>query len=286
MASACSQGTNYLEVSELQFSQPLESVLSSAGSRVKCPKCNAQRKYYCYDCVIPLEHEPPRPKHRLPVEFHIIRHASEKTSKSSIIPLKLSYPDDVFLYTFKQPNRFDDTSTVTMEPQLPEKIDWARTALLFPEKDVSKTVAEMDVALWELVDRNERSHCNDDKNASTCINRVIVIDSTWNTAMQVIKLAPGLCNVKHKIKLSSRNQTIFWRHQTIDRSCLATCEAIYVLLREIWDAKRTAVPYDHRYDDVMFYYVFVHSLINQYYKSTKKHKGWLPEYTLTESEKK
>lgn len=271
---------NYLDVSGLKFSKPTDS-LSGCSKRVACPKCNCLRKYYCYDCVLPLEHDPPQPVHRLPVEFHIIRHASEKPSKSSIIPLKLTYPDDVFLYKFTQPDRFDEASTASLDPQLPDDIDWDRTALLFPEKGVSKTVEEMDHNLWDVVD----VEIADRSEKSACINRVIVIDSTWSTAMQVIKQAPGLSSVKYKIQLSSRNQTIFWRHQTIDRSCLATCEAIYVLLREIWDAKHKNLPYDHRYDDVMFYYVFIHSLINEYYHTTKKHKGWLPEYTLTNSDK-
>jgi DTW domain-containing protein YfiP len=271
---------NYLaDITQLKFSKSFDSVVSSGTSRTECPSCKRLRKYYCYDCVVPLCHEPPKPTQPLPVQFHIIRHNSEKPSKSSIIPLKLTYPDDVFLYTFRLIDRYDEHSEGELIPNLPDDIDWDRTALLFPEKGVSKSVSEMDPGLF-----NTNGALAGAATSSATITRVIVIDSTWGTAMQVIKRTPGLEKVKYRIQLSSQNKTIFWRHQTIDRSCLATCEAIYVLLREIWDAKDSKEPYDNRYDDVMFYYVFVHSLINDHYASTKRHKGWLPEYALTEGQ--
>jgi hypothetical protein len=98
--------------------------------------------------------------------------------------------------------------------------------------------------------------------------------------MQVIKKSPLIRSITYKIRLGEGNKTIFWRHQKIDRSCLATCEAIYVLMREIWDSQIPHRIYDSRYDDLMYYYVFMHELINDHYRETKRHKGHLPEYAL------
>ena len=257
--------TNYLEISSLKFSKSFSDLLAQ-DSRTRCPNCQNKRKYYCYDCVVPIGHEPPKPLHRLPVQIHIVRHKSESKSKSSIIPLKLAYPDDVFLYEFTQPDRFDVSQTEgSISPSFSADFDWEHSALLFPEEHVSKTIGEI---------------FRENKDVSQPIIRnVIVIDSTWSTALQVIKRTPEFGRIRMRIKLGQGNQTIFWRHQKIDRSCLATCEAIYVLTREMWDEK---IEYDHRYDDVLFYYVFMHSLINDHYRSTKRHKGHLPQYALVD----
>ena len=265
---------NYLDTSKLKFSKSTDDLLLDANSRKKCPNCNQPRKYYCYNCVIPLNHVPPTPPCRLPIQFHIIRHNSEKPAKSSIIPLKLSYPDDVFLYTFTQPNRFDQSVVWgELTPDFGDQFEWEQTALLFPEKGTSMTVNEMDPILWKGVVEGSPSE--------TGIRNVIVIDSTWSTAVQVIKRCPKIATIKFKITLSPGNKTIFWRHQSIDRSCLATCEAIYALLREIFDLEKR--QYQNEYDDVMFYYVFIHGVISEYYSRTKKHRGHLPDYTLNGS---
>ena len=258
--------TNYLEISSLKFSKSFTDLVSQDG-RSRCPNCKNNRKYYCYDCVVPIGHEPPKPPHRLPVQIHIVRHKSERKSKSSIIPLKLAYPENVFLYEFTQPDRFDSSkSEGSISPSFSPDFDWEHSALLFPEEHVSKTIGE-------IVDKNQKP---------LKIQNVIVIDSTWSTALQVIKRTPGFGRIKMRIKLGEGNQTIFWRHQKIDRSCLATCEAIYVVMRELWDHTNTE-SYDARYDDVLFYYVFIHSLINDHYRTTKRHKGHLPEYALVDN---
>ena len=197
--------------------------------------------------------------------MHIVRHNSEKASKSSIIPLKLTYPDDAKLYTFTQPDRFDKSKTEgTIDPPLPD-LDWSRVAIIFPGKD-AKTVDEGPDELWAPT-------------SPTCIQHVVLIDSTWSTALQVIGKSPQLRQVPHMIKLASTNKTIFWRHQRIGRECLATCEAIYVLLREVWNKVESA-PYDRRYDDVLFYYIYIHELVNDRYKDGKRHRGHLPDYAV------
>ena len=260
-----SSESSYLDTCALKFSQPLDQ-LHGVPERTLCPKCNARRRYYCYDCIVPIGHTPPVPLTRLPVQFHIIRHQSEKTSKSSIIPLKMTYREDVHLYTFAPPDRFNkDDKEGVITPPFPDNMDWTRAAILFPGTN-AVGVNEMGDDQWE---------------GETAIEHIIVIDSTWSTALQVIQKTKNLKAVRHMIKLSSSNKTIFWRHQAIGRECLATCEAIYVLLREVWDRKGDAAGvYDRRYDDVLYYYIFIHSLVNDSYRDTKRHRGHLPDYAI------
>jgi DTW domain-containing protein YfiP len=266
--------TNYLDTSKLFFSKSF-SDLENQDGRTRCPNCNNKRKYYCYDCIVAINHEPPVPSHRLPVQVHIVRHKSERRSKSSIIPLKLAYPQDVFLYEFTQPDRFDSSANEgRIVPSFANDFDWEHTALLFPEEGVARTLSEI------LHPREAEQSTN--KTTPPVIRNILVIDSTWSTALQVIKRSGEIRSIKHRIGLGEGNKTIFWRHQKINRRCLATCEAIYVLMREMWDATGTA-QYDHRYDDVLYYYVFVHSLINEHYRTTKRHKGHLPEYALVDN---
>lgn len=259
---------NYLETSNLVFSKTFDELRSSPG-RTVCPKCNAKRRYYCYDCIEPIDHSPPTPTSKLPLRLHIVRHHSEKPSKSSIIPLKMTYSQDVFLYIFTPAERFKVAEGAPdiglIEPAFPQDIDWDNAAILYPTKD-AKTVEELG------------DHYGVKSENQSVVRDVVVIDATWFTAEQVIKKTPELRSIPRHIKLGSNNKTIFWRHQAIGRECLATCEAIYVLLREVWDLSDR--PYNHEFDDVLFYYLFVHSMVDENYRDVKKHRGRLPQYTL------
>ena len=264
----------YLDLNSLKFSQDF-SQLHGIKERGKCPQCCMKRKFYCYDCALPVSHNPPKPSHRLPLKVIIVRHNSEKPSKSSVIPLKLAYPNDVELYTFTQPNRFDASEKVgTISPPFSDEINWNKTAILFPH-ETAKSISNLPLGLLP----NPQTTST----ASSEIDTVVVIDSTWSTALQVIEKTPQLRSVQCMIKLGSANETIFWRHQRIGRECLATCEAVYVFLRELWDY-RSEVPYDGRFDDVLYYYVYIHTVVNDHYRSTKRHRSHIPAYALTPSQ--
>jgi hypothetical protein len=81
--------------------EPLRE-LDKSG-RGNCPKCDAKRKYFCYDCVVALTDETPLLE--LPVDVTIIRHPKEKRSKSSVIPSKIIAPKNVeILHTIEVPD--------------------------------------------------------------------------------------------------------------------------------------------------------------------------------------
>ena len=268
--------TNYLDLDSFKFSKNFDG-LKAINHREKCPQCSMMRKFYCYDCGVPVSHEPPKPEHKLPLRVIIVRHNSEKPSKSSIIPLKLTYPNEVALHTFTQPDRFDKTQKIgTIEPPFPEDIDWSRTAIVFPGEH-AKTVREFPKRMWPDIS-NPREVDED------AIRNIVVIDATWSTALQVIEKTPELKAVPHMIKLHSSNQTIFWRHQQIGRECLATCEAVYVFFRELWDWVEPDLAYDKRFDDILFYYIYIHTIVNDHYRSTKRHRGHLPSYALVDAD--
>jgi hypothetical protein len=299
---------NYIDLDTLRFSATFAS-LERIKERSACPKCQHMRKFYCYDCVIPLLHEPPR-GNSLPIQIHIIKHAAEKSSKSSVIPLKLAYPENIFLYTFFQPNSKWTTSSGSsneneghLDPPLPADLDLSRCAILFPLKGRSVGVEEAgsqfawSSSAWLAENTGNTSHSCNSVSASTeiaapvkeessskshanSITSIIVIDASWTTASQVFKVRPEFARIPSIIHLSSKNETLFWRGQSISRSFLSSCEAIYVFLREVFDFVNKNAVYDGRFDDLLYYYVWNRQVINEIHcvENPKKYRGDLPEH--------
>jgi hypothetical protein len=259
-------------------------------------------------------HDPPHHYgNSLPIQIHIIKHAAEKSSKSSVIPLKLTYPENVFLYTFFQPNSKWTTSTSTststsneneghLDPPLPADLDLSRCAILFPVNGRSIGVEEAGSQAWSSADwlaedTDNTSHSYSSISPSTAIfasakeestskshaiSSLIVIDASWTTASQVFKVRPEFSRIPSIIHLSSKNETLFWRGQSISRSFLSSCEAIYVFLREVFDCVNKNAVYDGRYDDILYYFVWNRQVINDKYcgENPKKNRGDLPEHFL------
>jgi predicted amidophosphoribosyltransferase len=75
--------------------------------RGACPECKGKRKYYCYDCVVPLNQDPTElPRLKLPVDVTVVRHPKEKRSKSSIISSHIIAPDNIeILHTVEVPEQ-------------------------------------------------------------------------------------------------------------------------------------------------------------------------------------
>ncbi|RCN40976.1 hypothetical protein ANCCAN_13081 [Ancylostoma caninum] len=61
-------------------------------TKTKCTKCGKRRMYFCYDCRLPLPGVF-SPHVKLPCDVDIIKHPSEKNSKSSAIHCKIVAPE-------------------------------------------------------------------------------------------------------------------------------------------------------------------------------------------------
>jgi DTW domain-containing protein YfiP len=102
---------------------------------------------------------------------------------------------------------------------------------------------------------------------------MIVIDGTWKQANKIVRGTPLLQKVQ-KVTIEPRT-TYFWRFQNISVNYLSTIEAIYYLYIEYAQAYELedGQAYDGRYDNLMFYYKYLYSLIQyNYSKGVKKDK--------------
>ncbi|CAL1535654.1 unnamed protein product [Lymnaea stagnalis] len=75
--------------------------LDSPAPRTQCVKCGKSRKYYCYNCFLPLPHlHESLPKVKLPLKVDIIKHPNEIDGKSTAPHAAILAPDDVTIYTY------------------------------------------------------------------------------------------------------------------------------------------------------------------------------------------
>lgn len=98
-----------------------------SAPRAQCPKCLKSRKYYCYNCFIPLPCIASLlPIVKLPVHVDIIKHPMEVDGKSTSSHAAILAPDDVTIYTY---------------PCIPD-YDSGKVLVVFPSSD-SKTLSEI-----------------------------------------------------------------------------------------------------------------------------------------------
>ncbi|XP_061172718.1 tRNA-uridine aminocarboxypropyltransferase 1-like [Saccostrea echinata] len=117
--------------------------LNSLQDRSICPKCLKSRKFYCYNCFVPVKGTEDRiPKVKLPLKIDIIKHPNECDGKSTSAHAAVLAPDDVHVYTY---------------PCIPEYPDQSKVVLVFPGKK-SLTLEEM---------ANTLSTCDTKQNVDT-----------------------------------------------------------------------------------------------------------------------
>ena len=129
----------YLEHMKFHSFEPL---MQLEGRQI-CSKCKQRRKFFCYECCVPMTEG--TPQLTLPVDFLVVKHPKEKIGKSSIMASKALAPEHVTIHqSFDTPD-FDYDSTI----------------LLFPADD---SVPLNDMSKQDLEG----------------IKTVVLIDSTWN----------------------------------------------------------------------------------------------------------
>ncbi|KAJ8271681.1 hypothetical protein COCON_G00105400 [Conger conger] len=228
--------------------------------RLKCPKCSGSRMFYCYTCfslVGVAQQEIPTIK--LPVKIDIIKHPNETDGKSTAVHAKLIAPDDVTIYTY---------------PCIPEyESEKHNVVLVFPGPG-SITIEEMSEQLLkrtvcplkepcpkrQKVDKDSKETQSAESEQSTPLQRVIFIDSTWNQTNKII--TDERLQALLQVELKTR-KTCFWRHQKgSPDTYLATIEAIYYFLKD-YHVQCLSQQYQGEYDNLLFFYSYLHQLINK-----------------------
>ena len=142
------ENTNLFERLLLDSFDPLVS-----AERVKCPNCDSFRKYYCYDCLVPLVSN--FPQITLPIPATVLKCKKEPRSKSSVMVLKVLCPETSEII-----------SCLGEDDSIPLFCDGS--ALIFPGPSAK--------SLQDLTDDELKG-----------LKNLIFIDSTWHQTTSMIK---------------------------------------------------------------------------------------------------
>ena len=123
------------------------------AERMQCPGCSSYRKYFCYECCIPLV--PDFPHVNLPLKAIILKCKKEPRSKSSVVVLNVLCPE-----TSEIIDCLGEDDSVPLFPE--------GTILMFPGKN-SKSLQEFSTE--ELLS----------------FKSLVFIDSTWQQTRSMLK---------------------------------------------------------------------------------------------------
>lgn len=243
--------TNQLLMEKLKLSQDF-SYLNTL-EKIKCPKCKKSRKYFCYDCMIPMGDPKLYPNLKLPLKVIVIQHPKEHKSKSTAIHAKILAPYDVEIYEY---------------PKIPDYLTQDNCVILYPSKEA--------VSIEELIQPKEKEI---EKKTFDSIKYLVFIDSTWHQSKSIASDE----RIKKMKKIKIPNQkTFFWRYQQYGEEYLATIEAIYFTLKEIH--QYTKGSYSGEMDDMLYFYVFFYEMIQKEYQSTEKNFSHKENYIKKKKE--
>ncbi|KAJ3592909.1 hypothetical protein NHX12_005247 [Muraenolepis orangiensis] len=235
--------------------------------RLNCSKCGRSRMFFCYTCysLVGVSQQE-IPSIKLPVKIDIIKHPNETDGKSTAIHAKILAPDDVNIYTYPCIPEFDTDKVVVVFPgpgsvSMQDLMQHLRDNVDGEPCPKRHRASETEGAT--RVARDPGSAAPDGAEASesrACLlERVVVIDSTWNQTNKII--TDERLQALPRVELTTR-KTCFWRHQKgKPESYLATIEAIYYFLKD-YHEQCLAREYSGEYDNLLFFYSYLHSLIN------------------------
>ncbi|KAM4677287.1 tRNA-uridine aminocarboxypropyltransferase 1 isoform 1-T2 [Discoglossus pictus] len=247
-----------------------QDVLETAQKkgRSKCPKCHSSRMFYCYSCYVPVETVPidAIPCVKLPVKIDIIKHPNETDGKSTAAHAKLLAQEDVTVYTYPCIPEYEDNkheivlvfpgpNSVSLQDSLfhlRKHIPQERDLNYKPSTKRLKCNVENDDS------ENKDSGVGENNANIEHIKKVVFIDSTWNQTNKIVldERLQGLVQVE----LTER-KTCFWRHQKgSPDTYLSTIEAIYYFMVD-YHTLILKRDYNGDYDNLLFFYSFMHRLI-------------------------
>ncbi|XP_008308748.1 tRNA-uridine aminocarboxypropyltransferase 1 isoform X2 [Cynoglossus semilaevis] len=250
--------------------------------RLKCSKCGGSRMFFCYTCCsllgVGLQEIP---SVKLPVKIDIIKHPNETDGKSTAVHAKLLAPNDVSLYKYPCIPDYDKDKVVLLFPG-PGAVSVQDMMQCLLDRHDSRSHDSSEPRVKRLKTEGVQGRAGTAKRPETDtpdegedpesrlfpLQRVVFIDSTWNQTKKISsdERLQGLLQVE----LKSR-KTCFWRHQKgKPDTYLATIEAIYYFLKDLHE-HCLAQEYKGDYDNLLFFYSFLHSVVN---KSISEGKSW------------
>lgn len=247
------------------------------SGRSRCLQCGGSRMFYCYTCYVPVENVPAEqiPLVKLPLKIDIIKHPNETDGKSTAVHAKLLAPTCVNIYTY---------------PCIPEYEGRDHEVVLVFPGPQSISIKDISFHLQKRIENKgrgkngdpdkpsfKRKRTEEDKDCGlkereckgTTLKTVIFIDSTWNQTNKIAsdERLQGLLQVELKTR-----KTCFWRHQKgKPDTFLSTIEAIYYFLVD-HHTELLREKYGGQYDNLLFFYSFMHRLVKNAKGSAEKGK--------------
>ncbi|XP_070764298.1 tRNA-uridine aminocarboxypropyltransferase 1 [Enoplosus armatus] len=243
--------------------------------RLKCSKCGGSRMFFCYTCCtlvgVTLQEIP---LIKLPVKIDIIKHPNETDGKSTAIHAKILAPNDVTIYTYPCIPDFEKDKVVLVFPGpgavsvqdmmqcLHDRTD-GRSLYSFDEPCIKRLKSEEVQGATHTAENPESGTPGGAKGLESRVyplQRVVFIDSTWNQTNKIStdERLQDLLRVELKMR-----KTCFWRRQKgKPDTYLATIEAIYYFLKD-FHKHCLAQEYNGEYDNLLFFYSYLHSVVNK-----------------------
>ncbi|XP_035508490.1 tRNA-uridine aminocarboxypropyltransferase 1 [Morone saxatilis] len=243
--------------------------------RLKCSKCGGSRMFFCYTCCSLVGVTPQEiPLIRLPVKIDIIKHPNETDGKSTAIHAKILAPSDVTIYTYPCIPDYEKDKVVLVFPG-PAAVSVLDMMQYLLDRTDSNSYYSSDEPCIKRLKSEEvqgATHTAENLKSGTPdeakgleskvypLERVVFIDSTWNQTNKIStdERLQDLLRVELKMR-----KTCFWRRQKgKPDTYLATIEAIYYFLKDLHE-QCLAQKYNGEYDNLLFFYSYLHSVVNQ-----------------------
>ncbi|XP_068605703.1 tRNA-uridine aminocarboxypropyltransferase 1 isoform X1 [Brachionichthys hirsutus] len=285
-ASCCDKATTPTDSSDARAlaEQPLQGlklrsheILEKAQKegRLKCSKCGGSRMFFCYTCCTLVGVAPEEiPLVKLPVKIDIIKHPNETDGKSTAIHAKILAPSDVTIYTYPCIPDFEEDEVVLVFPG-PGSVSVQDMLQCLHDQTESKSHSSFEDPCFKRLKTKEvcgATQTADDPETGIPdaekglvsrvhpLQRVVFIDSTWNQTKK-ISTDERLQDLL-RVELRTR-KSCFWRHQKgKPDTYLATIEAIYYFLKD-FHLHCLAQEYNGEYDNLLFFYSYLHSVVNK-----------------------
>ncbi|KAM9409563.1 tRNA-uridine aminocarboxypropyltransferase 1 [Pholidichthys leucotaenia] len=244
--------------------------------RLKCSKCGGSRMFFCYTCYTLVgTGQQEIPSVKLPVKIDIIKHPKETDGKSTAIHAKILAPNDVTIYTYPCIPEFEKDKVVLVFPG-PRAVSVQDMIQCLHDRSSSRSHDSVDEPCRKRLKKSDEvqrcTHAVEDAvsgaiDEEKCLEskvyplqRVIFIDSTWNQTNKIStdERLQDLLQVELKMR-----KTCFWRPQKgKPDTYLATIEAIYYFLKDFHE-HCLAKEYHGEYDNLLFFYSYLHSVVNK-----------------------